>query len=475
MSVRRKSPEPVVVQRSARVVRRRTVVGAAEDRYEREADAIAERIVHRAVSNPIWAAATPTRIRARTDQPPPERVGRSTVVGAAGGELDGDTERSLRAARSRGVPMDPESQQRFGGAFGTDLSGVRIHIDSRADTLNRSMGSLAFASGQHIFFRRGEYRGDTEGRRLLAHELTHVLQQQGTPGGPGSSARSRIQRKVPKSAHPGDLDEFNRIENRPAGTPHKDQGIASQPVNFHAPLFNVVLKPGKQRFTAKVVLTRKANIGDSEATYLAPGQYDSGFLWASDKLYEGYAVSNRMLTPNQAGPNDTEPVIFSITAAVAKQSKAAEQEHLEDYRYAYRLSLQAAQDAITAVAKRRFKHVNGMQAAAIARAALQREVTARSNGHLTTLDPTDWENEYRVLFRRSGIRDTNSWHIQDMTENTTIANPSWNGVPCRVVDVAPGPTFNLGVSSQQQIDPGPVLPMPVVAGDQDQQDQDEES
>ena len=107
----------------------------------------------------------------------------------------------------------------------------------------------------------------------------------------------------------------------------------------------------------------KAFEGDSEATYLEPGMHDSGFLWGNDPLYDNRPTNNRMLTPAQAGRNDDEHVIFNITSGVAMQSKAAEQEHLDDYRCAYGLSLKAAQDAIKSVAKRRFKHANGMIAA----------------------------------------------------------------------------------------------------------------
>jgi hypothetical protein len=458
-------------RRAVQVVRRRpVVVGAADDEHEREADALADLIVRRAIAGPGGGAA-PVHVRAQVDGAPVGRIRRSTAVGAAGGELGGEAERMFHAARSGGAPMDRTSTQRFGAALGTDLSGVRIHTDSRADRLSRSIGALAFTSGKHIFFRSGQYRGDDAGQRLLAHELTHVVQQEAGAGG------GRIQRKIPKSAHPGLLDEFNRIEGRATGTAHKDQGIASQPVNYHAPQFTVQLEPGKKRFSAKVVLATKASEGDSEATYLAPGMHDSGFLWGNDpNVFKGVSASNRMLTPAQADRNDDEHVIFNITSAVAKQSKAAEQEHLDDYRYAYGLSLKAAQDAIRSVAKRRFKHANGMIAATLARQALQQEVTNRSNGHLTTLVPTDWETKYKDLFRRSGIRDTSSWHLQDMTENPNFPNATYNGQPAVIVDVAPGASFRLDVTSAQQIDPGnnPMPVAPIQINDDDAAENDEE-
>ena len=64
------------------------------------------------------------------------------------------------------------------GAFGADFGGVRVHADSSADGLSRSMQAKAFTVGSDIFFARGQYQpSSTSGQRLLAHELTHTVQQ----------------------------------------------------------------------------------------------------------------------------------------------------------------------------------------------------------------------------------------------------------------------------------------------------------
>ena len=69
---------------------------------------------------------------------------------------------------------------RMENGFGADFGRVRIHTDARADTLNHSLNARAFTTGHDIFFRSGEYSPDsTPGQTLLAHELTHVLQQSG--------------------------------------------------------------------------------------------------------------------------------------------------------------------------------------------------------------------------------------------------------------------------------------------------------
>jgi hypothetical protein len=67
------------------------------------------------------------------------------------------------------------------GAFGADFSGVKVHTDSKSHELNQSIQARAFTTGQDIFFRQGEYNpGSRPGQELLAHELTHVVQQNGS-------------------------------------------------------------------------------------------------------------------------------------------------------------------------------------------------------------------------------------------------------------------------------------------------------
>lgn len=66
-------------------------------------------------------------------------------------------------------------------AFGADFSGVKVHTDTQADQLNQSIQAKAFTIGQDVFFRSGTYEpGSHGGQELLAHELTHVVQQSGS-------------------------------------------------------------------------------------------------------------------------------------------------------------------------------------------------------------------------------------------------------------------------------------------------------
>jgi hypothetical protein len=80
---------------------------------------------------------------------------------------------------SPGQPLDPGARQFMESRFGHDFSAIRIHTGEQAATSARSVGALAYTYGSHIVFASGRYEpGSVSGRRLLAHELTHTIQQQ---------------------------------------------------------------------------------------------------------------------------------------------------------------------------------------------------------------------------------------------------------------------------------------------------------
>src|SRR6185295_5081690 len=89
--------------------------------------------------------------------------------------------------RSSGQPLDPATRTFMEPRFGHDFSGVRVHSDARAAESAQAVDALAYTVGHRVVFGAGRYTPETsDGRRLLAHELTHVVQQDrsSTEGGP---------------------------------------------------------------------------------------------------------------------------------------------------------------------------------------------------------------------------------------------------------------------------------------------------
>lgn len=88
-----------------------------------------------------------------------------------------DTAREIDQRRGGGTPIPGPLRRDMEMRFGRPFAHVRVHTDETSSALTRQLKARAFTVGDDIFFRRGELSAGTGGRRLLAHELTHVLQQ----------------------------------------------------------------------------------------------------------------------------------------------------------------------------------------------------------------------------------------------------------------------------------------------------------
>ena len=84
--------------------------------------------------------------------------------------------------RTPGRSLDDGAQSYFTAQFGYDFSQVRVHADEQASESARAVGAHAYTVGRHLVFANGRYAPHTaDGRSLLSHELTHVMQQSAAP------------------------------------------------------------------------------------------------------------------------------------------------------------------------------------------------------------------------------------------------------------------------------------------------------
>lgn len=94
-------------------------------------------------------------------------------------EIDPNIESHIQSLNGRGQPLSGKVRAFFEPRFGYDFSGVRVHTDAKAAESARAMNAKAYTVGQDVVFGEGQYTPEArEGKRLLAHELTHVMQQQ---------------------------------------------------------------------------------------------------------------------------------------------------------------------------------------------------------------------------------------------------------------------------------------------------------
>ncbi len=185
------------------------IVGPADDHFEREAERAAGQVMA-AMDSPGHPTARP-QITPIAGGPAVQReaAGGASGTGPQGGTVSAEVAKGIEDARGAGQPLPIEIRQPAERALGADFSGVRVHTTSQADRLNRQVNADAFAAGRDLFFRRDTFSPDSpEGKRLIAHELTHVVQQ-------GQQADGVIQRgRKKKGEESGRLNEKGAIPQR---------------------------------------------------------------------------------------------------------------------------------------------------------------------------------------------------------------------------------------------------------------------
>ncbi|MEA2922910.1 MAG: hypothetical protein QOD25_32 [Alphaproteobacteria bacterium] len=190
----------------------------------------------------------------------------------------------LAASKSGGELLTSGTHDSMETAFGRDFSRVRVHRDSDAAALSHQLSAVAFTHGSHIYFGSGRYDPEGwSGKRLLAHELTHVVQQgqaarkSGEPAAPIAAAvqttAPAIQRAATWAA--AALHETNSLAN--TALDGADAGVTSPTFNgvmfgpLNAPTLNVAAAAGGG-FDATVA-TVPVNAGSVEETVMGPGPW----------------------------------------------------------------------------------------------------------------------------------------------------------------------------------------------------------
>ncbi|MFG6096083.1 DUF4157 domain-containing protein [Leptothoe sp. ISB3NOV94-8A] len=178
------------VDRQAFPIQTKLTLGSPNDKYEQEADQVAADVVQRINAlqeqqpDPIQQASAVSSLQ-QMKEPEEEGIRRTSLIQCRSDQTDAvsnNLETAIHSARGRGQSLSPDIQTRMGQAMGADFSGVRVHTDAQADNLNRSIQAKAFTTGRDVFFRQGEYQpGSRAGQELIAHELTHTIQQGQSP------------------------------------------------------------------------------------------------------------------------------------------------------------------------------------------------------------------------------------------------------------------------------------------------------
>jgi hypothetical protein len=185
---------------AAGTIQAKLAISSPGDAYEREADEVADKVVRMAESAPVHPSPDAIRRKCAACEEEENTIQTQPRSSVSGGPAL-DPGAAVRAAQRGGVPLPSDVRSYFEPRFGYDFSRVRVHADGDAADGARAVRARAYTIGRDIVFGASEYApATTEGRRLLAHELTHVVQQ-----GPGASPAAISRQKAgpdETSTHP---------------------------------------------------------------------------------------------------------------------------------------------------------------------------------------------------------------------------------------------------------------------------------
>ena len=189
------------------VIQTKLKIGRPGDKYEQEADAVADRVMRMSEGESIRMQPMEEEEEMMQMQPVEEEeelqmmcegcrdegmiqqqpmeeeeelLQPKSMQNSHPSEAPAQVHSLIDTTRGSGTSLDRQTMSSMGNSFGTDFSNVNIHTDSAAVQMNRRLNAQAFTVGNDIYFNQGKFNPDSQtGKRLLAHELTHVVQQGG--------------------------------------------------------------------------------------------------------------------------------------------------------------------------------------------------------------------------------------------------------------------------------------------------------
>ena len=168
------------VQRVVSGIQAKLKVGQPGDIYEQEADRVADAVMRMPEPQAVPGGESNIQRAWPTCGEKEEEIQAKATLGKFH-EVNPNLGSHIQSLKSGGQPLSENDTAFFEPRFGRDFSQVRVHRDMRAVESARALGARAYTVAPKIVFGAGQYApAMTEGRRLLAHELTHVIQQQGS-------------------------------------------------------------------------------------------------------------------------------------------------------------------------------------------------------------------------------------------------------------------------------------------------------
>lgn len=153
-------------------------VGSVNDPMEAQADAVADQVMRMPANGLIQRKCSHCEEEEKAQRKPLTSFIQKKEASGNVSTASDAVSNKIQATKGNGAPLDPSTKTFMESRFGIDFSNVNIHTDSQAVALSSELNAQAFAVGNDVYFNSGKYSPESsQGKHLLAHELTHVLQQ----------------------------------------------------------------------------------------------------------------------------------------------------------------------------------------------------------------------------------------------------------------------------------------------------------
>jgi len=165
---------------AAATVQPKLSVGAVNDPLETEADAVANKVMSMPETKIVQRKCDHCEEEEKLQRKPLASFVQRKES-SSGMIASSEVSNTINTLKGSGTNMDPHTQSFMENRFGSDFSDVKIHTGNEAIQMNRELNAKAFTTGSDIYFNEGRYQpGTSDGKQLLAHELTHTIQQENT-------------------------------------------------------------------------------------------------------------------------------------------------------------------------------------------------------------------------------------------------------------------------------------------------------
>ncbi|WP_415229953.1 DUF4157 domain-containing protein [Psychromonas sp.] len=200
-----------------KVLQPKLKIGPPNDKYEQEADRVAEQVMAMSkarqaspVNNTAAYRETVQRVCSKCEG---EELLQKKSTDAPSPYMTADINSKIDALKTGGQPLSSSERSFFEPRFEADFSDVRLHRGQQAADTAQTVHARAFTYGNNVVFGAGQYSSDsTQSRKLLAHELTHVVQQNGR----GNAVSDAVQRQTDPTTMPPCSDELRDAQNTAA-------------------------------------------------------------------------------------------------------------------------------------------------------------------------------------------------------------------------------------------------------------------